>query len=215
MFIGHYGVAFLLKKRFKEIPLWLLFTSVQFSDILAFTLVVIGIESIRYNPNENPFLRNVIEYVPISHSLIMNLIFSLIAFLLVWRIKSKQWGYVLACGVLSHWFIDFVVHTPDMPLFFNSFKVGLGLWQFAWASFALEFAVVALSGYYLYMDSKGNTFLLGLVLVMLASFSGLMLSEEPEIVRSSMKVRAGVILILYLVFTVLAYWSERRRRSEE
>ncbi len=49
MFVGHYGVAYLLKKRFGQIPLWSLFVSVQLVDILAFILVPMGIERIAYN----------------------------------------------------------------------------------------------------------------------------------------------------------------------
>jgi len=33
MFVGHYAIGFLLKRRFKEIPLWILFAAVQFVDI--------------------------------------------------------------------------------------------------------------------------------------------------------------------------------------
>ena len=38
MFIGHYAVGFVLKKKSPEIPLWMLFVAVQFVDILAFKL---------------------------------------------------------------------------------------------------------------------------------------------------------------------------------
>jgi len=38
MFVGHYAVGFLLKKKFNEIPLWVFFIAVQFVDILAFSL---------------------------------------------------------------------------------------------------------------------------------------------------------------------------------
>lgn len=68
MFIGHYAVGFVLKKKTNEIPLWLLFIAVQFVDILAFLFVLLGIEHIKYNQSSNPFLRTIIEYVPYSHS---------------------------------------------------------------------------------------------------------------------------------------------------
>jgi hypothetical protein len=44
MFVGHYGLGFMVKKKIKDIPLWLLFLSVQLMDIVAFILVFFGIE---------------------------------------------------------------------------------------------------------------------------------------------------------------------------
>jgi hypothetical protein len=32
MYIGHYGLAFILKKKAKEIPMWLIIISVQLVD---------------------------------------------------------------------------------------------------------------------------------------------------------------------------------------
>lgn len=114
MFIGHYAVGFSLKRRVGEIPLWLLFVSVQFSDIIAFLFVLLGIEQIKYNPSTNPFLRTIIEYVPYSHSLFANVLLSFTVFLVFWKFKTKEWGIILSVGVLSHWFLDTIVHLPDM-----------------------------------------------------------------------------------------------------
>jgi len=134
MFVGHYAVGFLLKKKV-EIPLWLFFIAVQFVDILAFILVLLGVERMSYNPTDNPFLRTFIEYVPFTHSLSSNFLIALYVFLAFWKIKSRTWGIALAIAVLSHWFIDFIAHTKDMPLLFNSLKVGIGLWNFPWIVF--------------------------------------------------------------------------------
>jgi len=41
MFIGHYAVGFALKKRRGEIPLWLLFLSVQIVDVFAFVIALL------------------------------------------------------------------------------------------------------------------------------------------------------------------------------
>jgi hypothetical protein len=38
MFVGHYAAGYAIKKRFQDIPLWLIFIAVQFVDILARTL---------------------------------------------------------------------------------------------------------------------------------------------------------------------------------
>ena len=88
MFVGHYAVGSALKKKFKEIPLWQLFISVQFVDILAFFLVLVGVERIRYNESANPFLGTIIEYVPFTHSLFSNVVIALALFLVFWKIKN-------------------------------------------------------------------------------------------------------------------------------
>jgi len=52
MIIGHYGVAYIVKKKASDIPLWLLFASVQFLDISAFSLVLLRIEKASFTPIE-------------------------------------------------------------------------------------------------------------------------------------------------------------------
>jgi len=207
MFVGHYAVGFVLKKRFKEIPLWLLFVSVQFVDILAFILVLLGIERMSYNPSENPFLRSIFEYIPFSHSLFTNIIIALVVFLIFWKLKNKAWGLALSIGVLSHWFIDFIAHTPDMPLFFNSYKVGLGLWNFPGIAFVLELLFLVVAGYYLYKGSNNIKRPLTLIVLLIIIYAPAFFAPEAE---ATATVASIVSLSLYAVFTSLAYWSERR-----
>lgn len=71
------------------------FIAVQFVDILAFSLVLLGVEKMIYNPTANPFLRTSIDYVPFTHSLSSNLVIAFIVFLVIWRLKSRTWGIAL------------------------------------------------------------------------------------------------------------------------
>ena len=49
---------------------------------------------------------------------------------------------VLAVGVFSHFVLDFVTHRPDLPLYPGSpSSVGLGLWNFAAGTLAVECAL--------------------------------------------------------------------------
>ena len=101
MFIGHYGVAFLVKKKASDIPLWLVFATVQLLDIIAFTLVLLGIEKASYVPNDNPFFRNLLD-LPYSHSLIGAVLISVIVFIIFWSLDKKTWAWLLGLCVLSH-----------------------------------------------------------------------------------------------------------------
>lgn len=206
MFIGHYAAGFVLKKKTNEIPLWLLFIAVQFVDILAFLFVLLGIEHIQYNPSSNPFLRTIIEYVPYSHSLFANALLSLVVFLIFWKSKNKKWGIGLSVGVFSHWFIDTLVHTGDMPLFHNSLKVGLGLWKFPWIAFLLELSVCLLAGYYLLSNYKNKVRHIILITLLSAGFASMFFAPEAE---ATPVIASIMSLSLYAIFTTLAYWSER------
>lgn len=210
MFIGHYAVGLALKKQNDEIPLWLLFAAVQFVDIIAFTFVLLGLEKIAYNPSKNPFLRTIIEYVPYSHALLANIILAFVVLLTFWKFKNIEWGLVLSVGVLSHWFLDALVHMADLPLFFDEFKVGLGLWQFPWVSFLLELSALFLAGFYLlkeYKIRKRHT-----IMLLLLSLGFLAMFFAPE-AEATPALASTTSLALYAIFTCMAYWSERELRK--
>jgi len=211
MFIGHYGFAFILKKKAKEIPLWLIFISVQLVDFLCFIFIILKIERMKFLPNQNPWLRTHLEYFPYSHSLFMNAILALIVLFIFWKFKNKIWGIILSIGVLSHWFIDFLVHTPDLPLFFNSYKVGLGLWQLPWLAYFVEILMVILGGYYLYKNSSKYFRPIILIALMVVVLSGMFFSQDPEIAATNMTMRAIIPLVVNSIFVVLAYWTERKK----
>jgi membrane-bound metal-dependent hydrolase YbcI (DUF457 family) len=210
MFIGHYAVGFVLKKKANNIPLWLLFVSVQLVDILAFLLVLLGIEKISYNPSKNPFLRTIIEYVPYSHSLLANALLSLLIFLIFWKLKSKEWGIVLFAGVFSHWFIDSLVHAGDMPLFHNSLKVGFGLWQFPWIAYLMELLALLLAGYYLLRNYKKKSRHIILIIALSVGFTSMFFAPEAEATPALASIMS---LSLYTIFAAIAYWCDREVRK--
>ncbi|MBA4394631.1 MAG: hypothetical protein C0407_13855, partial [Desulfobacca sp.] len=182
MFIGHYGVGLVLKKKAPQLPLWLLFLAVQFVDILAFVLVILGIEQIHYQPNANPFLRTNIEYLPFSHSLFTNVLWAGLVFLIFAKWKNKTWGTILGVGVISHWFLDLLVHTPDLPLFFNQLKVGLGLWYFPRISFLIEIVMVIGGAVFLYRKAPWSFRSFLLIGLILFSYYQMNFTPEPEFI---------------------------------
>lgn len=211
MFVGHYAVGFLLKKKYNEIPLWVFFIAVQFVDILAFTLVLLGVEKMSYNPTSNPFLRTSIDYVPFTHSLSSSLVIAFIVLLVIWKLKSKTWGIALSIGVISHWFIDFIAHTPDMPLLFNSYKVGLGLWNYQWIAFLLEIVFFIGTGYYLYRNAEHIKRPIILISIIVLSYFPAMFAPERE---TPVAVFSIVNLSLYFIFAALAWWTEKKQNNK-
>lgn len=208
MFVGHYAIGLLFKKRLNEIPLWLLFIAVQFVDIIAFILVLLGIEKISYNPSSNPFLRTSIDYVVYSHSLLGNTLIALLVFLIFWRYKNVTWGWILGGAVLSHWVIDFISHTADMPLINDNFKIGLGLWLFPWPAFLIEIGCFIGAGYYLYRNTKNSKRPTILILLAILLYSPTMFAPEGE---APVTVVCITSLGLYGLFAALAYWAEKNQ----
>src|SRR5439155_12050378 len=62
------------------------------------------------------------------------------------RGKVVAW---VAAAAFSHWVLDLIVHTPDLPLYDDSAKVGLGLWRHVALSFPLEL-IILIAGAWLY-----------------------------------------------------------------
>ncbi len=208
MFIGHYGVAYVVKKKASDIPLWLLFASVQLLDIIAFTLVLLGIEKASYTPSVNPFFRNYLN-LPYSHSLIGALLISAIVFIIFWAMKKRTWAWILGLCVLSHWVIDLIVHIPDLSIFFGSTKVGLGLWHFPILTYVVEIVFV-LTGWLLL---KKNIYSYLLLVLMVGAFTGMVFAEEPPIFREHYVLRTSIVLIANLLFVFVAFLWERNSKS--
>ena len=203
MFIGHYGVAYMVKKKASDIPLWLLFTAVQLLDILAFLLVLAGIEKASYVPGDNPFFRNFLV-LPYSHSLVGAVLVSLIVFFIFRAKDKKTWAWILGLCVLSHWFIDLIVHTPDLSIFFGHLKVGLGLWNYPLLTYCIEIAFVVTGWLFL----KKNIYAYLLLVLMTGAFTGMVFAEEPPVFREHYFLRTLMVLIVNILFIFIAFLWE-------
>ncbi len=211
MFIGHYGLGYVVKKKAPELPLWSLFASVQLLDLVAFTLVLFGVEKASYNPSDNPFFRNQLD-LPFSHSLVGAIIISLIVFIILWIKDRKKWAWILGLCVLSHWFIDLIVHTNDLPILFGTtYKVGFGLWNFPYLAYAIEILFV-LTGWLIVREKNVYSYIL--LFFMIAGFSGMIFSDEPEIMKQNEYLRTLVVLISNGLFILLAYLYDRKLKKE-
>jgi len=210
MFVGHYGLGFMVKKRIKDIPLWLIFLSVQLMDIVAFILVFFGIEKAAYRNSDNPFFTNNLD-LPYSHSLLGALLLSVIVYWILVIAKRKSWALIAALCVLSHWLIDLIVHTPDLSIFFGYGKVGLGLWNYPYLSFGLEIILV-LVGWLILRYKNAVSYLLFFLLI--AGFTGMFFGKEPDVIKNNESLRTLIVLVPNMLFIVLAYFSERSQKKK-
>ena len=217
MFVGHYSVSFALNSDKNRIPLWILFIAVQLVDILWGTFVLLGIEKLRIVPGITAASPLDLYYMPYTHSLLAALSWSAIAFV-VYRFVSDSVSLsgapmIVALAVLSHWILDFIVHRPDLSIYDDSFKVGLGLWNYKYLAFALEVAIL-IGAIILYLRRnsgfskrrKYGVISFGVFLILIHSI-GTFVSRP----LSSDRRVAATNLILYSVFAGLAYLVERPR----
>lgn len=216
MFVGHYAASLALKKYEKRASLGLLFLGVQFVDILFFPFVLLGIEHISIIENYTQSTHFQLEYMPYTHSLLGSLLWAGAAYALFrWVIlKNHAIALVVALAVFSHWVLDLIVHTPDLPLWSDSSpKLGLGLWNSAIATYILE-AALLLGALWLYLRSTSASTATGRYgMVVFVIF--LMLVNIPNIfapLQSDSKVALAVFaLAAYFLFAGVAFWLDRKR----
>lgn len=147
MFVGHFAAGIAGKIACPRLPLWPLIGASQLLDLGWATLVMAGVEKLRIVPGL-PGSPLDLYYMPWTHSLPTALLWSGVAGLLAarWWQGVPRAGIVVALVVFSHWLLDLVVHRPDLGLWFDSMKVGLGLWNLPQPEMALEMGMVALAG---------------------------------------------------------------------
>jgi len=213
MFIGHYGPAFLAKRADRTIPLWVLFIAVQFLDVLWAPFVLLGIEKVRIVPGFTKASALDLYYMPYTHGLLTAIGWSIVfgaAYKLIARPSTTRASIIVGLAVFSHWVLDFLVHRPDLPLYDNSAKVGLGLWNVPAVELPLE-ALILLGGMWLcFRDNLSRakgTFIFGVVLVAVQIYS--FFAPPP----ASDKAIAATAILSYFVFALVIWWLWDRKRG--
>jgi hypothetical protein len=160
MFVGHYGVALALKRADPRLSLGTLFIGTQLVDILWGIFIVLGWERARVDPGFTAVTPFQFLSYPLSHSLVAGVAWAALAAAVYYSRPtvdtSHRWrgALVLGIAVLSHWFLDVIVHLPDLPLAGNdSPKFGLGLWDNIGATHVVEFGALAV-GAWIYTTAK-------------------------------------------------------------
>jgi hypothetical protein len=147
MFVGHYAAALAAKAVEPRAPLWGYVAACQLVDIGWAGLVMAGVEKVRVDPTL-PGSTLDLYHMPWTHSLPAAVVWSLAAVALArWALKlPPRAAFVVGAVVFSHWLLDFLVHRPDLALWFGGPKVGLGLWNQPVPEQAVEIGLLALAG---------------------------------------------------------------------
>jgi hypothetical protein len=184
-------------------------------DILFFPFVLLGIERLTIIPNYTESTHFKLEYMPYTHSLLASFIWAALTYYVFKTFtKKNSVALVMAVAVVSHWFMDLIVHTPDLPLWSDSSpKLGFGLWNHVVVSYVLEGALL-FSGVWLYLQGTkakttgGKYGMIVFAVVLLIANSLNLLGPPPG---DSKVVLALTGISGYFVFALVAFWLDRKR----
>lgn len=214
MFIGHYSVALAAATHPKAPALGTLFVAAQLVDIGFFSLVLADVEHMRVVPGITVMNPLDLYDMPWTHSLLGSLGWAA-AFALVLRAITRSWTAAVLGGitVLSHWFIDLLVHRPDLTLAGSPPPYGLGLWNYPLIEMPLEFALsFGALAFYIHRTrpapGKGPTALIVLAVAMAAFMAIDWFGPKPVELSAAIPF-AG--LTGYIVLAALAWWAGKTR----
>lgn len=218
MFIGHYAAGLALKSVEKKASLGMLFIAVQFLDYLFFCLAPFSIEKFRLVENYTAVNHYDLYFYPYSHGLLAAILWSGLVYVLwcyFFSSTGRRVAVVMALAVLSHWFLDLIVHTPDLPLLGNdSPKVGFGLWHNFAATYIVEVSLL-LGALILYLRATVANGTIGkyampvFVGVMIAIYSIVVTTPfNPDETVTASSVMA---LMVFTIFAAIAFWLDRYR----
>lgn len=211
MFIGHFALALAAKKADKKISLGTTFMAVQLLDLLWPPFLLIGIEKVKIEPGNTAFTPlNFIHY-PFSHSLVNAAVWAMLFATVFYFIRKDIRGSVIVgLLVLSHWFLDFFTHRPDLPVFpWSDWKVGLGLWSNVTFTLVIEVGLFV-AGVYFYLtntnlDKKHKIIFWSLIAFLLIVYVMNVFGPPPPSEKAISY--AGFSLWLLVAW---AYWADKK-----
>jgi len=211
MFVGHYAAALAARAIEPKAPLWTCVAACQLVDIGWSALIIAGVEKVRFDPSL-PGSPLDLYHMPWTHSLPAAALWSLAGLLLARGLLKLSWraSAVIGLAVFSHWLLDFLVHRPDLALWLNGPKVGLGWWNWPIPEKMLEMVLIAVAGgaWMWRRGTEGRGWSAGLVF--LALLGGLAIVAEVTAAPTSVAAFGVMTLAIYLAVTAVAWLVERK-----
>ncbi len=218
MFIGHFAPAMVAATHPKAPGLGTLFVAGQLVDFGFFGLALAGIENFRITPGITKMVPLDLYDMPYTHSLAGSAVWALGFALLIWLFTRNRTGALIGGAVvLSHWFLDLLVHAPDLTLAGSPPKMGFALWNYPMIEMPLELAITfgALAFFIIRTRpiAPSSTFVLVLLAILLAAFQAVnWLAPEPEAADASMMITA---LIAFAVLSAVAFLVGKTRMLKQ
>lgn len=214
MFIGHLAVGFAGKAAAPNMKIGTSFFAAGLMDLLFPLFLIAGIEQVRIVPGISAVTPLALDYYPWSHSLAAALVWAaLFGGLYFFVTKYRRGALWFSLAILSHWILDFISHIPDMPLWPDGPKVGLGLWNSVPGTIAVEFSLFALC-VFLYWRATAAKNIWGHVSLWLTAailsllyIAGFFAPPPPSVDTLKFFGLTGFLFVL------MGYWMDRTRRN--
>jgi membrane-bound metal-dependent hydrolase YbcI (DUF457 family) len=214
MFIGHLGAGMAGKAAASRLSLATAFAAAQWADLLWPVLLLTGVEHVRIVPGLMKTSPLDFTDYPVSHSLAALAGWAVLLAALHFRARRDPLtAAVVAALVLSHWFLDVLMHRRDVPVWPGGPRVGLGLWNSVAATVALEAGIYG-AGIALYLrktrsrDRVGSWGLGALLVFLFAGWAASLFGPPPPGVGAL----AWTSIALGLLILLWAYWVDAHRR---
>jgi hypothetical protein len=216
MFIGHWAPALAAAASSRRAPkLVLLFVAAQLVDWAFFVLVLTGTEHMRITPGISAMNPLDLYHMPYTHSLLGSAVFAAAFAGLMWLLtRSRTAALIGGAVVLSHWFLDLLVHVPDLTLAGSPPRLGLGLWNYPLIEMPLELGIT-LGALWWYnrvrRPAPGRVLVLGGVLLLLQAVHWFGPVDSQVTAGTSL-----LALFAFALITAIAWWvgkSERPKRQ--
>jgi len=218
MLVGHLGVGLTAKAVQPKVGLGTLFAAAMLLDAVLWVLVLTGTEAATIPPDYAT--RHYLYFnFPYSHSLLAAILWAAVAGVAWAAFRSEgQWSsrifsaaaITVAIVTFSHWFLDYLVHPPELPITPGGPTLGLGLWDRQPLALEIELAIAAF-GLLLYLISEGirgarGLAVIGIVLAAAAMTAWGALTPTPP---PSIGMMAYVSLVTIGVIVAVGAWADR------
>jgi hypothetical protein len=214
MFIGHFAVGLALKRAAPRTSLGILVAAPQLLDLLWPWFLLVGWEHVRIDPGNTAFTPLAFDSYPISHSLLMAIVWAVVFASLTRRWTGREASRWVALGVVSHWVLDWITHRADLPILpFVGPEVGLGLWDSVAGTVLVETAMFAAAAW-MYAtgmrarDRVGRWGFVAWIAILGVIYVGNIFSPPPPDVRS-----LSLVALLLWLFPIWAWWFDAHRSA--
>jgi len=211
MFIGHWAPALAAAAASSRSPkLGTLFVAAQLTDFAFFIFVITGIEQMRITPGITVMNGMDLFHMPYTHSLLGSALWGLGLGIVIYAATKDRLAAVIGgLVVLSHWFVDLLVHTKDLTLWGAPPKLGFGLWNYPAIEMPIELGITVLALYWYWKRTRGPVGPIIILGVMLLTFQAVDWFGTPP-------AEAGLQLYLtalsaFTVTCLVAWWVGRTR----
>jgi membrane-bound metal-dependent hydrolase YbcI (DUF457 family) len=213
MFIGHNALAFAAKRIVPKTSLGTLMAAVLLPDLIWPIFLLLGIEHVRVKLGATKFTPLDFYDYPWTHSLAMSIAWG-IAFGVVYfaRTRYARGAIVVALCVVSHWFLDLIVHRPDLPLWPGGPRFGFGVWNYPKVTLGIEismyyFAILIYRGSTRARDRVGSIIFWAFAIVLLVIYLATAIGPPPPNERT--------VAIMALTLWLLPFWAAWFDRHRE